>query len=84
MQDFACRKALEQSFAGRAVSDMTARQHEGEWTTLSIRQRVDLRRATAARAADRLIGLPPFPPEAERCALTAELSMRTCAGGPPA
>ena len=28
--------------------------------------------------------LPPFPPQAERCALTAEESMRTCAGGPPA
>src|SRR4051812_12876625 len=34
--------------------------------------------------ADGLIFLPPFPPAAERCALTAELSIRTCAGGPPA
>jgi hemolysin D len=37
-----------------------------------IGQRVDFRRATAARAANGLIFLPPFPPEAERCAFTAE------------
>src|SRR5205085_12338935 len=33
-------------------------------------------RAAAARTADGLIFLPPFPPAAERCALTAELSIR--------
>lgn len=27
---------------------------------------------------------PPFPPAAQRCALTAELSISTSAGGPPA
>ena len=46
--------------------------------------RTSLRRAPTARAADGLGLLPPLPPEAQRCALTAELSIRTWAGGPPA
>jgi hypothetical protein len=41
-------------------------------------------RASAARAANGLIFLPSSPPLAERCAFTAEESMRTSAGGPPA
>ena len=45
---------------------------------------MDLGGASAARAPDRLGPLPPFPPEAERCAFTAELSISTSAGGPPA
>ncbi len=35
-------------------------------------------------AADRLLKFPPLPPDAQRCAFTAELSISTCAGGPPA
>jgi hypothetical protein len=38
-------------------------------STIRIAQRVDFRGASAARAADRLFVLPPFPPLAERCAL---------------
>jgi hypothetical protein len=34
-----------------------------------IAQRVDFRGASAARTANRLFLLPPFPPLAERCAL---------------
>jgi putative ABC transport system substrate-binding protein len=45
---------------------------------------VDLSGASAARSADSLILLPPLPPDAQRCAFTAELSIKTCAGGPPA
>ena len=36
---------------------------------IRIAQRVNFRGASAARAADRLFVLPPFPPLAERCAL---------------
>ena len=36
----------------------------------SIRECVDLRVAPSARAANSLFLLPPFPPDAERCALT--------------
>src|SRR5215204_7744548 len=68
----------------RAVSDVTAGQHEGNRATEAIRQRVNLGRAPAARSADGLRIFPPLAPEAERWAFTAELSMRRCAGGPPA
>ena len=36
------------------------------------------------RSADRLILFPPLPPEAQRCAFTAEESMSASAGVPPA
>ena len=78
------RKAFEQRRARRAVGDLAAREHEGDRSAERVGQRVDFRRPPAARAADRLIFLPPFPPAAERCAFTADESMRTCAGGPPA
>src|SRR5829696_8939987 len=60
------------------------RDHQGNGATLAVSQGMDLGGASAARAPNRLITLPPLPPEAQRCALTAELSMRTCVGGPPA
>jgi molybdenum-dependent DNA-binding transcriptional regulator ModE len=84
VQDVALWKLLEQRCARGAIGDLAPGQHEGERTALSIGQRVDLGRAAAPRAADGLIFLPPFPPAAERWALTAELSIRTCADGPPA
>jgi hypothetical protein len=31
-----------------------------------------------------LTEFPPFPPEAQRCAVTADESISTCAGGQPA
>ena len=70
--------------AGLAIGDLAAGQQEGDRAAEIIGQGVDLGRAPAARAADRLIALPPLPPDAERCAFTAEESMSTCAGGPPA
>lgn len=45
-------------------------QQDGEEASFSIRECVDLRVAPSARAANSLLVLPPFPPEAERCALT--------------
>jgi hypothetical protein len=47
--------------AGGQVKDMRP--------AVGIAQRVDFGRAPAARAADGLYLLPPFPPLAERCAL---------------
>ena len=83
MQNVAIRKMFEQRGARRAVCDLSAGEHEGERTALRVGQRVDSRRAAAARATDGLILALLFPPAAEQCALTAELSIRTCAGGPP-
>ena len=84
MQDASGRHLLQQDCPGGAISDLPAGEQEGDGPTVAIGQRVDLGRASAARAADGLAALPSFPPEAERCAFTAELSISTWAGGPPA
>jgi hypothetical protein len=47
---------------------LAARQSEGEKTSLSICNCMNFRVATASRPTNRLILLPPFPPDAERCA----------------
>ena len=51
---------------------------------IGVGQSMDLRGPPAARSADGLLMFPPLPPDAHRCAFTAELSIRTCVGGPPA
>src|SRR3954465_7335280 len=84
VQDVAARKPFEQRLSSGAVCYLSASEHEGKRATLSVCQRVDFRCAAAARTADGLVFPPPFPPAAERCVLTAELSIKTCAGGPPA
>ena len=84
MQDFARRKSLEKRHSGCAISDLAAGQQEGERAAFGVGQGVDFGCASAAGSADGLIFLPPLPPEAERCAFTAEESTKTCAGGPPA
>ena len=48
----------------------TSGQQDGEEPPFSICKCVDLRVAPSARTANSLLLLPPFPPEAERCALT--------------
>ena len=48
----------------------TTSQQDGEEPPFSICECVDLRVAPSARTANSLLVLPPFPPEAERCALT--------------
>ncbi|TXT42380.1 MAG: hypothetical protein FD139_3656 [Methylocystaceae bacterium] len=84
MQNVARRKPRQKFRARGAIGYLAAGEHEGERATLGIGQRMDFGRAPAARTTDGLIFLPPLPPLAERCAFTAEESMRTCAGGPPA
>lgn len=51
---------------GGAIGNLSAGQQERDGAAEAIGQRVDFRRAPAARAADRLILFPPFPPDAER------------------
>ncbi len=75
---------VEQRVGRHAVSDLAAGQQERDGAAVLVGQGVDFGRASAARAADRLVSLPPFPPEAQRCAFTAEESINTSAGGPPA
>src|SRR4051794_22535043 len=77
------RHLLKQQFTGSAICDLATSQHEGDRTTRAICQSVDFGGASTARSADSLVLLPPLPPDAQRCAFTAELSIRTCAGGPP-
>jgi hypothetical protein len=49
---------------------LTSSQKDGEKAPFSICECVYLRVAPSARAANSLLLLPPFPPAAERCALT--------------
>jgi hypothetical protein len=55
VHNFAIGKLLEQSGPGRAVGNFAAGEHEGERSALGVGQRVDFRRARAARTADRSI-----------------------------
>jgi len=57
-----------------AVADLAARQMEVERIAVEIGLEVDFGRETAARAAERLILLPPFAPAAETCARAVVLS----------
>ena len=84
MHEIARRHLIEERVGGRAIRNLATGQQERDGTAVGVSQRVDFCRASAARAADRLAVLPPFPPEAQRCALTAELSISNAAGGPPA
>jgi hypothetical protein len=52
-------------------------QKKDAGTSVCIGQRVDLGRAPATRAADRLAVRPPFPPPADLWALMVELSIAT-------
>lgn len=75
------RPLLKQLGTGGAICDLAASEHEGDRTTRAVCQSVDFRGVPATRPADRLVVLPLWRP-ALRCA--AELSIKTCAGGPPA
>jgi hypothetical protein len=53
----------------RPVMDIAGRQQQHARAARLVGQGVDLGGAPAARAADRLRVVPPFAPDAERCAL---------------
>ena len=59
-------------------------QRDGDDPATTIGQTMDLRCSAAARDTDRLAELPPFPPDAERCAFTLELSSASSSGIGPA
>lgn len=75
---------IEQGVGGDTVGYLPSGQQERDGAAVLIGQRMDFGGASAARAADRLALLPPFPPDAQRCAFTAEESINSSAGGPPA
>lgn len=52
------------------VGHVARRQGERNWSATTIGQAMDFAREAAARAADGLAPVPPFPPDAERCAFT--------------
>lgn len=71
--------SFEQCQRDWKVVGLSARDDEGARSALLIGESVDLGCAATPRTADRLRQLPPFPPAAERCAFTRELSaMRAC------
>ena len=60
------RRRRDQGASAGDVGDLTAGQEDGVRPAAGIDERVDLGRAPAAAAADRLVAFPPFAPEAER------------------
>ena len=61
---------VEQELEVAAVAGLAASQMEGERQAVEIDLEVDFGREAAARAAERLIVLPPFAPAAETWART--------------
>ena len=55
--------------------DIARRNQQSPGLAGGVGEGVDRRRASAARAPYAFLEGPPFPPAAERCALTCELSM---------
>jgi len=74
----------QQRFRSDAIRDLASGQVKGDRTAFQINKSMDFGGASAARTAYGLGALPPFPPEALRCAFTAVLSINNSAGGPPA
>ncbi len=84
MQDIGFRHQLQEGVGRRAIGHLAAGQEEGDRAASAVGQGVDLGGAPASGAAYGLAEFPPLPPEAQRCALTAEESISSSAGGPPA
>ena len=68
------RRKREHARTDGDVGGLTLREKKDVRLAGRIAQRMDFCRAPTARAADRLAAFPPFPPAAERCALTDVLS----------
>lgn len=66
VQDLGRDDPVEQDLGSDTVGHLAAGQQERDRATEAIGQGVDFRGPSAARAADRLAELPPFPPEAQR------------------
>ena len=84
MKDVGFRHELQQGVGRRAIGHLATGQEEGDRAASTVGQGVDLGGAPASGAAYGLTEFPPFPPEAQRWALTADESINSSAGGPPA
>ena len=71
---FDVRPEVERDLELSAVVDLAASQVEGDRQTVEVGLEVDLAGEPTARAAERLILLPPFAPAAETWARTVVLS----------
>src|SRR3954451_16645542 len=80
-QPGAGRRTLQQRRCDRDIGNVAAGQLERERPARFVDQNMDLGGASAARAADGLVPLPPFAPLAARCARTAVLSIIITLGG---
>ena len=67
---FGWLNSVDEPLSNGAVVRLTASQQDGDEAAFSICECMYLRVSPAARAANSLFLLPPFPPDAERCALT--------------
>jgi hypothetical protein len=64
------RTDVEKRLKIAAITGFTAGEMEGNWQATEVGLQVNLGRETAARAAQRLIMLPPFAPATETWART--------------
>jgi hypothetical protein len=72
----ACRRQrVEQDASDGRIAALAGGYFKREGTAATIDNSMDFCRSPAARAADRLVVGPPFPPAAERCALAVVLSI---------
>jgi hypothetical protein len=69
-QTFGWLDSVDEPSGNGAIVRLTAGQQDRDETAFSICECMYLRVSPAARAANSLFLLPPFPPDAERCALT--------------
>ncbi len=74
-QVFCNRQRLQQCWGRPDVAPLTGREIERDQSPGCIGNCMDLGRAAASAAADRLRLGPPFPPALHRCALLLVLSM---------
>ena len=69
-QSLWCRNARQQGRRADEIVNLTWRYRKGERTPDLVGYGVNLGRPSAARSYDGLFEVPPFAPDAERCALT--------------
>jgi hypothetical protein len=64
VENFARRKPREKFRAGRAIGNVSTREHEGDWPALCVGQRMNFGRSTAARATWGEVSVPSegYPP----------------------
>ena len=80
--DLLCKSPLGKHDGAFDVGGLAGREIEGQGPAMFVAQGMDLGVASALCAADGLSRGPPFPPPAQRCALTWVVSMETCSGVP--